>query len=73
MALMLRIKDHVQGQEMKTINELTDAHPNICDRIVQELSREKQRFIAKQWVQYPVACDDGIGFSIFDSPLLAAE
>ena len=29
-------------------------------------------FIAKRWVQYPVACDDGIGSSVVDTPLLAA-
>ena len=41
MTLMLRVEDHVQGQEVKTINEFPDTHPNICDSIYQELSRGK--------------------------------
>ena len=38
---MPQIKDHAQGKELKAISDIIDAHPIICDHILQDLNRGK--------------------------------
>lgn len=41
--LMPQIKDHTQCQELEAISQLIDAHPTICDYVLQDLRRGKIR------------------------------
>ena len=41
MPLMPQIKDHAQAKELKTISDIIDAHPIICDRVLQDLNKGK--------------------------------
>lgn len=41
MPLMTQIQDHAQAKELKAISDIIDAHPIICDRVLQDLNRGK--------------------------------
>jgi IS5 family transposase len=41
MPLMPQIKDHAQAKELKIISDIIEAHPIICDRVLQDLNKGK--------------------------------
>lgn len=41
MPLMPQIKDHAQAKELKAISDIIDAHPIICDHVLQDLNKGK--------------------------------
>ncbi|BBO74921.1 transposase [Desulfosarcina widdelii] len=41
MPLMPQIKDHAQAKELTAISGIIDAHPIICDRVLQDLNKGK--------------------------------
>ena len=41
MPLMPQIKEHTQAKELKAISDIIDAHPIICNRVLQDLNKGK--------------------------------
>ena len=41
MPLMPQVKEHAQAKELTAISDIIDAHPIICDRVLQDLNKGK--------------------------------